>query len=41
MVRFYVNRIQKCKLTIEQVPERWRAAVQKDLDAENQKMHNK
>lgn len=35
MVKFYVNRIQNCKLTIEQVPERWRAAVQKDLDAEN------
>lgn len=35
MVKFYVNRIQNDKLTIEQVPERWRAAVQELLDAEN------
>ena len=34
MVKFYVNRIQHGKSTIEQVPERWRAAVQEVLDAE-------
>lgn len=34
MVKFYVNRIQNGKLKIEQVPERWRAAVQEALDAE-------
>lgn len=31
MIKFYVNRIQNGKLTLEQVPERWRAAVEEAL----------
>lgn len=36
MVKFYVNRIQNGKLTIDQVPNRWREAVQEALDALNE-----
>ena len=31
MVKFYVSRIKAGKLTIEQVPEHWRAAVEEAL----------
>lgn len=31
MVRFYVNRIKAGKLTIDQVPLRWREAVREAL----------
>ena len=31
MVRFYVDRIQAGKMTLEQVPARWRAAVEEAL----------
>lgn len=31
MVAFYVRRIQKGKMTIEEVPERWREAVRQAL----------
>lgn len=31
MVKFYINRIQKGKLTLEEVPERWRADVEAEL----------
>ena len=34
MVTFYVTRIKLGKITIEQVPEKWRAAVQAALDEE-------
>lgn len=32
MVNFYVNRINKGKMTLEQVPERWREAVSEAID---------
>lgn len=32
MVRFYVDRIQAGKMTLEQVPARWREAVRKALE---------
>lgn len=32
MVEFYVRRIRKGKMTIDQVPERWREEVRKALD---------
>ena len=32
MVNFYVNRIKKVKLTLEEVPERWREAVREALE---------
>lgn len=32
MVNFYVNRINKGKMTLEQVPERWREAVREAID---------
>lgn len=31
MVNWYVKRIQNGKMTLEQVPERWREAVRKAL----------
>lgn len=31
MVEFYVRRIRKGKMTIEEVPERWREAVRQAL----------
>ncbi len=31
MVMFYVNRIRRGKMTLEEVPERWREAVRKAL----------
>ena len=31
MVAFYVKRIRAGKMTLEQVPERWRAAVEEAL----------
>ena len=34
MAKFYYGRIQRGKLTIEQVPEKWRAEVQALIDAE-------
>lgn len=36
MARFYYGRIKRGKLTIEEVPARWRDQVQALLDAENQ-----
>ena len=36
MARFYYGRIKRGKLTIEDVPECWRAKVQALLDADNQ-----
>lgn len=32
MVNWYVRQIQKGKMTLEQVPERWREAVRKALE---------
>lgn len=32
MVNWYVKRIKDGKMTIEQVPERWREAVRKALE---------
>ena len=32
MVEFYVNRIKKGKMTIDQVPLKWREAVRKALE---------
>lgn len=32
MIKFYVDRIKKGKLTIEQVPEKWRFEVQKAIN---------
>lgn len=32
MIRFYVDRIQAGKMTLEQVPARWREAVRKALE---------
>lgn len=31
MVAFYVNRIRRGKMTLEEVPARWRAAVEEAL----------
>lgn len=36
MARFYYGRIKRGKLTIEEVPERWRNQVQALLDADDQ-----
>lgn len=36
MARFYYGRIKRGKLTIEEVPERWRDQVQALLDADDQ-----
>lgn len=35
MVNFYVNRIKRGKMTIEEVPERWREEVRKALESDN------
>ena len=35
MAKIYYNLIKKGKITIEEVPERWRAEVQRMLDEEN------
>ena len=32
MVNFYVNRIRQGKMTIDDVPERWREAVRQALE---------
>lgn len=32
MVKFYVNRIEKGKMTVEEVPARWRDAVKEALE---------
>lgn len=32
MVRFYVDRIRAGKMTLEQVPARWREAVREELE---------
>jgi hypothetical protein len=32
MVKFYVNRIKHGLMTIDDVPERWREAVRKELE---------
>lgn len=32
MVEFYVRRIKKGKMTIDQVPEKWREEVRKALE---------
>lgn len=34
MVAFYVNRIRAGKMTIDNVPHKWREAVQAALDGE-------
>lgn len=34
MVNFYVNRIRKGKIKLEDVPERWREAVREALENE-------
>lgn len=34
MVNFYVNRIRKEKITLDDVPERWREAVREALENE-------
>lgn len=34
MVKFYANRIKNGKMTIDQVPERWREAVETELNKE-------
>lgn len=34
MVNFYVNRIKKGKMILEEVPERWREAVREALEGE-------
>ncbi len=31
MVRFYINRIEKGLITVEEVPTLWRAAVEAEL----------
>lgn len=36
MVRFYVLRIRRGVMTVEEVPERWREAVREALEAEEQ-----
>ena len=35
MVAFYVRRIKAGKITLEQVPERWREEVRKALEENN------
>ena len=32
MVNFYVKRIRAGKMTLEEVPQRWRAAVEAELN---------
>jgi len=32
MVKFYVNRIRQGKMTIEEVPEKWREQVREKLE---------
>lgn len=32
MIQFYVSRIRAGKMTLEQVPEKWRIAVQQALN---------
>lgn len=32
MVKFYVNRIKSGKMTLDEVPERWREEVRKALE---------
>lgn len=32
MVNFYVDRIRKGKMTLEQVPEKWREAVRQAME---------
>lgn len=34
MINFYVNRIKQGKMTIDDVPERWREAVREKLGNE-------
>ena len=34
MINFYVNRIKQGKMTINDVPERWREAVREKLENE-------
>ena len=34
MVQFYVNRIRKGKMTLDEVPERWREAVREALEGD-------
>lgn len=34
MINFYVNRIKQDKMTIDDVPERWREAVREKLENE-------
>lgn len=36
MVNFYVDRIRKGKMTLEQVPKKWREAVYNELSKEEQ-----
>lgn len=36
MVKFYYGRIKRGKLTIEDVPEKWRDEVQAMLDADEE-----
>lgn len=35
MIKFYADRIRKGKMTIDQVPEKWRAAVRKEINENN------
>ena len=32
MIKIYVKRIRECKMTLDEVPERWRAAVEAALE---------
>lgn len=32
MVKFYVHRIRSGKMTLEEVPAKWRTAVEKELE---------
>ena len=34
MINFYINRIKMGKITIDDVPERWREAVREKLENE-------
>jgi hypothetical protein len=36
MVEFYVNRIKKGKMTLEQVPLKWREAVREALEGDEE-----
>lgn len=38
MVAIYVRRINEDKMTIEEVPERWREAVQAELDKQKEQL---